>query len=919
MTNPILKPANLPEDAASQLGGKARSLYELSERIRVQVPPWFAISAAAFDAAVDAAGVRAPLRAALSRLGRAGAGRAAVSACRAEIEPLLASIEPDDVTRAAIARAYHGLGGGSVAVRSSAIDEDGAERSFAGCMETALFVHGAEDVVQAVRGCWLSGYSERALAYRAARGAVDGDVSVAVVVQQMIDGAVSGVFFSVDPTSRHGGRGVLTATWGLGEGVVSGRLECDTFLLERGSGGVVERHIADKSHAIVRDARTGSGTVEIEVDAERRHVPALSSEQIDRIGALGWAIERAYGHPVDVEWTWNEDGPWILQARPITTLADGAAPSPPPAGTRKRLWDNSNIVESYSGVTTPLTYSFARHAYSIVYRQALEVLGVRPAEIEENAPIFEQMIGLLNGRVFYSLESWYRLFMLLPGYQLNAEFMEQMMGVTERGAFAPDRAPVSAVRRWAIELPRLVALLIRISGRVARFERSIESFFSNFDAAYAASNSVDFGRLDYDQLVTEYLAAERRLLHRWQTPIINDILAMVFYGTMRKLIAGWIGEDGALQNDLLCGEGGLESTAPTRDLLRMMVDVRKDAAVRELLAQPAADVARAVRSDPRFAWLASRVDAHVDRYGDRCIDELKLETPTLRDDPTFVYASLRAYLAAPPVTVEEMEAREREIRARAEERARVALRRRPDRWKMFRWVVGRARLHVKNRENLRFARTRAFGLVRRFVVQMGDRLWRAGKLVDPRDVFYLQIDELIAFSRGTATTTDLAGLAELRKREYAGHRERPAPPDRLWTTGCVYTDPQLIAQAASATSAGDGPAAAGTVLRGVAASPGVVRARARLVLDPLDVELRGEVLVAHRTDPGWVPLFPSAVAVVVERGSVLSHSAIVAREFGIPCVVGLRDALSRLQDGQEVEVNGDAGTVTVLTEPEGTP
>ncbi len=923
MSNPILKPTGLPADAASQLGGKARSLYELSERMRVRVPPWFAVSSSAFETALDAAGIREPLRAARRRLAAAGPVRAAVLACRAEIAPLLAALHPDDLTRAAIARAYHGLGGGHVAVRSSAIDEDGAERSFAGCMETQLFVDGADSVVEAVRNCWLSGYSERALAYRAARGALETDIAVAVVVQQMIDGGVSGVFFSVDPTSGDRERAILTSTWGLGEGVVSGALECDTFVLQRETGAVIERNLADKISAVVRDAAAGQGTREVELDPSRRHAPSLSAEQIDALSGIGWAIERAYGHPVDVEWTWNEDGPWILQARPITTVAPtGTLPagaraihSPAAAaltGVRKRLWDNSNIVESYSGVTTPLTYSFARHAYSIVYRQALELLGVRASDIEDNAQIFEQMIGLLNGRVFYSLESWYRLFMLLPGYQLNAEFMEQMMGVSERAAFAPDRAPMSAARRYAIEIPRLCGLLARIAGRVARFERAVEAFFSNFDAAYAKSSSLDFSALDYDSLVTEYLAAERALLHRWQTPIINDILAMIFYGTMRKLIAAWIGDDGALQNDLLCGEGGLESTAPTRDLLTMMVDVRKDSALCGVLAsRSAAEAARAITSDPAFGWLARRIAAHVDRYGDRCIDELKLETPTLRDDPTFVYASLKAYLAAPPITVEEMEARERQIRSQAEERARRALRRRPDRWHLFRWVVGRARLHVKNRENLRFARTRAFGLVRRFVVEMGDRLWRAGKLDEPRDVFYLEMEELVAFARGTASSTDLRGLAGVRKREYAVYRGMPAPPDRLWSTGCVYTDPQLISGAAAAPETAD-KAEIGTVLRGVAASPGVVRARARLVRDPMDVELQGEVLVAHRTDPGWVPLFPSAVAVVVERGSVLSHSAIVAREFGIPCVVGLRGALDRLTDGAEIEVDGNAGTVTVI-------
>jgi pyruvate,water dikinase len=194
---------------------------------------------------------------------------------------------------------------------------------------------------------------------------------------------------------------------------------------------------------------------------------------------------------------------------------------------------------------------------------------------------------------------------------------------------------------------------------------------------------------------------------------------------------------------------------------------------------------------------------------------------------------------------------------------------------------------------------------------MGHRLAESGHLDAPTDVFYVEINEIIAFARGTATTTDLRGLVAVRKAEFTRHRAAAAPPERFWTTGAAYLDP-VIASLAARVPVATESAAAGTVLTGVAAAPGKVRAPARLVHDPRGVELAGDVLVATRTDPGWVPLFPSARAVVVERGSVLSHSAIVAREFGIPCDVGLRDALSKIPDGALVDVDGGAGTVTIV-------
>lgn len=891
----ILWPAGDAE--LDRLGGKARSLIELARVDGARVPPWFAVASEAFRDALAVADPDGELASALAAL--PGPDRDAVAACRERIAPVLERLVPDRTQAEAITAAWRELGADFVAVRSSALDEDGADRSFAGCLDTSLYVRGASDVVAAVARCWRSAFSERSLSYRAARGALGVDIAVAVVVQQMIDGRVSGVMFTADPGSRRRDRAVVTAAYGLGEGVVAGLVACDTFTLDA-AGAVVDRDLGDKTTCLAFDEAAGSGTRELEIEPERRGAATLSEAELAELSALGRAVEAARGTPVDLEWTHDGRALWLLQARPITTL--GGAP----ATGAERLWDNSNIVESYAGVTTPLTYSFARRAYAMVYRQAFELLGTPRAELERHQLVFEQMIGLLRGRIYYNLESWYLTLRLLPGYQLNAEFMEQMMGVRERASFDATARP-SAARRYLVELPKLIAALSRLSVRFARVDALVDRFYEQFGDAYGDLGNRDLERADLDSLVATYLEAEQRLMQRWQAPIVNDILAMVFFGALRKALAAWGLGDASLHNDLLCGEGGLESTEPTRNLLALMADLRTDEAAVALLRDHApAEIAAIVARGDRFGWLRVRIADHVERFGDRCIDELKLEEPTLRDDPTFLFAALKGYLSAPPITVEDMEIREARIRAQAEARVRAALGRRPDRRRLFDWLLGRARLHVKNRENLRFARTRAFGLVRRLVLAMGARLHEGGALDAPDDVFYLEIGELIGFSRGTATTTDLRGLVAVRRAEFSAHRESPELPDRFTTRGPVYLDAVLHAHHT--------PAAApdGNVLEGTGASPGVARAPARPVRNPHGVTLEGHVLIANRTDPGWVPLFPSAAAVVVERGSVLSHSAIVAREFGIPCVVGVTGAVDRLIDGQMIEVDGQRGTVTVL-------
>ncbi|MCA9680182.1 MAG: hypothetical protein KC464_34455, partial [Myxococcales bacterium] len=819
-----------------------------------------------------------------------------------------------DELAAALAR----LGGAPVAVRSSGLDEDGADSSFAGQHDTFLFVDAA-GLADAVARCWRSAFSERALFYRARKGLLDRPVAIAVVVQRMIDGAVSGVLFTADASSGDRTKMILTSTWGLGEGVVSGRMACDTLVLRRAPDGdrvdVVDRDVADKEQA-VRRGPDGDGTVEADVAAADRARPSLDDGRAAAVAAAGAAIERAYGFPVDVEWTFDDDGAlWLLQARPITSLPPaptGALATVDPHGGRKRLWDNSNIIESYNGVTTPMTYSFARRAYGMVYRQAFALLGVSRRDLDQYGSVFEQMIGLVNGRVYYNLESWYRVLQLLPGYKFNAEFMEQMMGVKEGAAFGRPAAPRSALQRWLVDLPEAVGSLGVLAVRFARAQTLVTKFFDDFADNYGDFWERDLEHLALDELVDVYLDAEQRIMGRWQAPIVNDILAMIFFGVLRKALSSWGIGDASLHNDLMCGEGGLESTEPTRDLLALMDDVRRDPALCEQLrSRPPAETRAAVATDPRWGWLRTRLAQHVDRFGDRCIDELKLEQTTLRDDDTFLYAALKGYLAAPPVTVADMDAREHAIRAAAEQQVRATLGRDPIKHRLFDFLLAGARRHIKNRENLRFARTRAFGLVRRVVVAMGHRLHETGRLDAPADVFYLEINELIGFARGTATTTDLRGLVAVRQAEFARHRVTAAPAERFWTSGAAYLDPVVASLTARPPVTVDA-AAAGAVLKGVAAAPGKVTATARLVVDPRGTELCGDVLIANRTDPGWVPLFPSAKAVVVERGSVLSHSAIVAREFGIPCVVGLRDALSLIRDGQMIEVDGGAGTVTIL-------
>jgi pyruvate,water dikinase len=293
----------------------------------------------------------------------------------------------------------------------------------------------------------------------------------------------------------------------------------------------------------------------------------------------------------------------------------------------------------------------------------------------------------------------------------------------------------------------------------------------------------------------------------------------------------------------------------------------------------------------------------MERWGDRCIDELKLETAPLRDTPEFLVATLQNYLRGEPQDPETFGAQEQKLRAKAENRASAL-----GAGAMFRWILGQARRRVSDRERLRFLRTRIFGVVREIFRAFGDHFVASGALDERDEIWYLTVDEVHGLVRGTAVCTDLRGMAAVRRAEFDGYRAGRKPGERFYTRGSVHYGGNRFEGGQSAQIE-DGK------LYGTGVCPGVVEKEAKVLEDPRHgAELDGQILVAERTDPGWVPLYPCVSGLLIERGSLLSHSAVVAREMGLPTVVGMRGLLDFVQDGQRIRMDGDAGSVEVLDE-----
>lgn len=850
---------DFPPDA--QLGGKAGAFARLASA-KLPVPPWFAVTPAVFTESGAADSFRLH------------------SEFAEQIIALARAVAPDAT---------------SFAVRSSALEEDGAEHSFAGQLDSFLFVP-IDRIPEKVEAVWRSGFSERMLAYRRERGLSGQPQVPAVLVQRMIDADSSGVAFSADPVSGRRGHAVVSAVFGLGSALVSGEADADTFTVNR-TGAIVARAVVPKTIAHRAAPDSIEGVRSQPVAAGVATTPALNDAQVSAVAALARRAAQHLGRPQDIEWAQQGDHLWLLQSRPITSLANLADPD----GVLN-LWDNANIAESYSGVTTPLTFSFARGIYEAVYREFARMMGVSGKKIEENRDLFPRMLGLIDGQIYYNLISWYRLLALLPGFSVNRGFMEQMMGVKEG---LPDEvlAKLVPAGRWAKarDAISLAGAVLGLARNHFTLPRQIERFYGRLHEALRPSEPA-LELLRPDELTAHYRDLERQLLLKWDAPLVNDFFAMIFYGVLRKLTAKWCGDtDGMLQNDLLCGEGGMISAEPAKRVRELAALVASDTASVNILCEGSPrGIERWLESAPEFR---ERYDAYLEKFGDRCLEELKLESRTLHDEPLTLLRSVGQFARRFGMSGLADAGTEKNLRHAAEIKVAAALRGHLLKRGLFSWVLKHTRARVRDRENLRFERTRLFGRVRRICVALGQQLHAMGRIKEPRDVFYLSVEELLGFVEGTTVTTNLAGLVEVRSAEYARYRAHSKSADRFQTRGAVHLGNPF--SAAKPTLAPDGDS-----LKGLGCCPGIVKARARVITDPRNAVIEpGEILVAPRTDPGWIMLFPSAAGLLVEHGSLLSHSAIVAREMGIPAIVSISGVTGWTKTGEWLEMDGATGVV----------
>ena len=513
----------------------------------------------------------------------------------------------------------------SVIVRSSVSDEDGVADSFAGVMDSFSNLEDLDAILDAISKCAKSAYSPRANAYRELKN-IQEDTFPAVIIQQQIKATSSGVIFSVFP--QYPLTMAIHSVFGLANGLVDGLLDADEFYLLKEDGKTAHRQIADKKKMIVA---TNANTVqEAEVPLQLQGEPSLDQRQLDELFMSAKIIENKFALPMDIEFVFVKDTLFIVQARPITQEIPSVV-----------VFDNSNIQESYCGVTTPLTFSFAQRAYATVYRQTMRILSISPETIRNYEPVVQNLLGLVKGRIYYNINNWYLGLQLLPSFNQNKADMERMMGLEEPVDFIKDRKKslgqkLALLPQLFINLSKLLFAFSHRRREVASFLSKLENYYRNFYNSYSPNASAE-----------EILAAkndlDEKLLDKWTTPIINDFYLMMINGKLRrKLLQLGIENPDEFLSRYFAGNLEVDSARQATELQRLAIAAEKIPGLTSILKEANDETHQKVKlKNPEFY---REVELFIAKYGDRTIGELKLETVTMRLSPKIFYSYLKNLL-----------------------------------------------------------------------------------------------------------------------------------------------------------------------------------------------------------------------------------------------------------------------------------
>lgn len=738
-------------------------------------------------------------------------------------------------------------GWNNCSVRSAAFCEDSDGFSFAGQFDTFLNVS-EEDITKKINECFLSAKKESVISYCRENGINADDIKMTVIVQRMVDADCSGVIFSANPQGILN-ETVIVAGKGTGDNVVEEKTDVTTCYYNRNDRKYFTESCSDNA-------------------------PELESEKAEELVSLCEKAEKIFGKYIDIEFAVKNGEVYVLQARPITTI-DVRSPL---------ILDNSNIVESYPGISLPLTVSFVKEAYSGVFKGLAGRVLHDPDMVGHYNETYYNMTGAANGRIYYKISNWYTVLSFLPLSGKIIPVWQDMMGVADK-AISRGKVNLTPVKR--------IATYFNVISEAFSVRKNMEKLNESFPATEKYFREHFTSDISLEEIKKLYSEISDKVLSGWDITLLNDLYAFVFTGLLKSEIKKTGAADPEKKvNDFISGISNIESMKPVKAMLKLADYDRK--ALESLSAcQTEKELKEKLEDHIPFK---EKFYEYINLYGDRSPEELKLETVTFRESPLLLIKKIADLSSDEEIFRKTKSSLLNETQKDTDSILSDIKSRR----KMIRYFASKAAIGIMNREISRLNRTRIYGMVRSMFIRAGEIFFENGSIDAIRDVFYLTRDEIFDGNEDT-----FSSLINQRKQDYTGFYDLPAF-SRLVFEHNEFDRKKLSRVHASSVSSDT------NVLYGTASSAGIAKAEAVVVKDACNPpETKGKIIVAKMTDPGWVFMLSNSAGIISEKGSLLSHTAIISRELKIPAVVGVKDASEIIKDGDIIELDGNSGTVTI--------
>ena len=913
------------DDSLEVVGGKGKSLARMA-KAGFNVPSGFVTTAAAYRAFVAANNLQEEI-VSLAKPAVVD-GRVSFEQASHDIQALFAEHDPSAEITAEISQAYGPLDDAPVAVRSSANAEDLPGLSFAGQQETYLNVKGADEVVRAVRNCWASLWTPQAISYRHQNGIDQGSVAMAVVVQAMVSSQVSGILFTANPATGERSEIIINASFGLGEAVVSGQVTPDTYIVDKETLQAKETLIGPKEQQII--AHGSQGTRLADVDVDSRGQSSLTDDMLRQLSRTAIDIETLYdGVPQDIEWAVVDQDLYLLQSRPVTNLPVQPIevvwePTPP-----AKILYRRQIVENMPDPICPLFEE-------LYLTEGLEFARKgKPSMMPGGGPSFVTCNGYAYNRADHPNNH------VDPNSseeELKAVFKRMIDEIWERQGDQSDKEQHDmALFRFELsagEQAEFDAVAAAYEGDNLAHDLTLPP---SDNPTYVANNKTQNNDARWLTWKEEALPRLIGTAEKWrkvdpQTATDEELLAGIremaieegFYWTgntshtfgiakstddqLQCFLHENLPEDRYISGQFLTGfeSKTLQANAILFEIAKL---VRASEALTCLvIATPTQYLSRALQEHAEGAPILKALDDYFDVYGHQGYS-LDFIEPTQAEDPSATFATLKSMVQNANYDPKDQEARAAAVRE--QKFAEVSSKLSGLTYWQFRYRLWFGRRYNHIREETAFYFGYTWSVLRPMAFELGRRLVAVGTFVEPQDTFFLVTGELKRAIEARKTSTGLPELGELaaERRELREARKLLHPPGTIPEEASNipsvrFKETQIRNDAGS------------DALNGFAVSSGTVTAPASVILSQNDFDKMepGSILVAPNTTPAWTQLFAHAVGLVTDMGSILAHGSIVAREYGIPAVLGVGNGTVRIKHGQSITIDGDAGSVTLHEE-----